>query len=136
MTSPLHDAVTIYKALAHPVRLRLLSMLDSGDLCVCQMTAATGLAASTISAHLSDLKAAGLSAERKDGRWVRYAWSTRPVARRVRAEIRKRLADDPQLGADARLVRDLRRVGVESLCRVDLDLGRLGIRRPAGLGAR
>lgn len=136
MTSPLDDAVRVYKALAHPVRLRLLCMLDGGDLCVCQMTAATGLAASTISAHLSDLKAAGLLAERKDGRWVRHAWSTRPEARRVRAAIRKRLADDPQLGADARLIRDLRRVGVERLCRVDLDLGRLGIRRPAAAGAR
>jgi DNA-binding transcriptional ArsR family regulator len=136
MTSPLARAVTIYKALAHPVRLRLLSMLDGGDLCVCQMTAATGLAASTISAHLSDLKAAGLLAERREGRWVSHAWSTAPEARRLRAEIRRRLAGDPQLSADARLTRDLRRVGVEKLCRVDLDLGRLGIRRPDALGAR
>lgn len=135
MNSPLAGAVRTYKALAHPVRLRLLSMLDGGELCVCQMTAATGLAASTISAHLSDLRAAGLLAERKAGRWVSYAWSSDAEPRRVRAEIQRRLADDPQLAADARLVRDLRKVGAEELCRVELDLTRLGIRRSAAARA-
>jgi arsenate reductase/ArsR family transcriptional regulator len=131
VSPPLADAVRTYKALAHPVRLRLLAMLEGGGLCVCQMTAATGLAPSTVSAHLSDLKSAGLLAERKDGRWVRYAWKETPEARRARVEVRRRLAGDPQLADDARLLRDLRRVGVEALCRVELDLGRLGIRRPS-----
>ena len=129
MSSALASAVRTYKALAHPVRLRLLSMLEGGDLCVCQMTAATGLAASTVSAHLSDLKAAGLLAERKEGRWVSYAWSTEAEARRARSDVQRRLAGDPQLAADARLVRELRRVGAEELCRVELSLTRLGIRR-------
>lgn len=131
MDSALARAVRTYKALAHPVRLRLLAMLDGGGLCVCQMTAATGLAASTISAHLSDLKSAGLLVERKEGRWVSYAWNKDPEARRVRAEVRRRLADEPQAAADARLVRDLRKVGVEELCRVELDLTRLGLHRPS-----
>jgi hypothetical protein len=43
----------------------------------------------------------------------------------------KAIAHDPQVEADARVLRELRRVLVEELCRVDLDLGRLGIRRPA-----
>jgi DNA-binding transcriptional ArsR family regulator len=106
-------------------------MLDGGELCVCQMTAATRLAASTVSAHLSDLKSAGLLVERKEGRWVSYAWNTDPEARRVRAEVQRRLSEDPQVAADARLLQQLRKVGVEELCRVDLDLARLGIRRPS-----
>ncbi|HEY7510975.1 MAG TPA: metalloregulator ArsR/SmtB family transcription factor [Vicinamibacteria bacterium] len=134
MSSPLAVAVRTYKALAHPVRLRLLAMLRGGELCVCQMTAVTGLAASTVSAHLSDLKSAGLLVERKEGRWVSYAWSTDGDARRVSAELQTRLVGDPQVAADARLVRDLRKVEVEELCRVDLDLKRLGIRRPAVAG--
>ena len=136
MSSPLGEAVRTYKALAHPVRLRLLAMLEGGELCVCQMTAATGLAPSTVSAHLSDLKSAGLLAERKDGRWVRYAWNAVPEARRARAEVGRRLAGDPQIVADARLLRQLRQVGVEALCQVDLDLGRLGIRRSSPAQAR
>jgi DNA-binding transcriptional ArsR family regulator len=134
VSSPLAVAVRTYKALAHPVRLRLLAMLQGGELCVCQMTALTGLAASTVSAHLSDLKAAGLLVERKEGRWVSYAWNRDPDARRVSAELQARLVGDPQTAADARLVGDLRKVKVEELCRVNLDLQRLGIRRPAVAG--
>ena len=63
------DAV---KALAHPGRLRMLAMLQGGDLCVCQMTAVLDLAASTVSSHLSDLRRAGLVTERKSGKWVHY----------------------------------------------------------------
>jgi hypothetical protein len=33
------------------------------------------------------------------------------------------------------LLRELRRVGVEELCRVDLDLKRLGIKRPSAVEA-
>jgi hypothetical protein len=47
----------------------------------------------------------------------------------------KAIARDPQVQADARLLRELRRVGVEELCRVDLDLRRLGIKRPAAVEA-
>jgi ArsR family transcriptional regulator len=136
VSSALARSVRTYKALAHPVRLRLLAMLEDGELCVCQMTAATGLAASTVSAHLSDLKSAGLLVERKDGRWVNYTWNTEPDARRARAEVQRQISGDAQVKADAQLIRDLRRVGVEELCRVELDLKRLGIRRPASAGGR
>ena len=40
------------------------------------------------------------------------------------------IAGDPQVESDARLLRELRRVNVEELCRVELDLKRLGIKRP------
>ena len=70
MTKPLSGTVDLLKALAHPVRLRILAMLRGGELCLCQMTAVLDLAASTVSAHLGDLKRAGLVEERKDGRWV------------------------------------------------------------------
>lgn len=130
IASPLAQAVRTHKALGHPVRLRVLAMLDEGELCVCQVTAITGLAASTVSAHLSDLKAAGILAERKVGRWVRYAWSTEPEVRILRSEVRARLQGDPDVASDAALAISLRKVDVEDLCRADLDLERLGIRRP------
>ena len=52
-------------------------------------------------------------------------------------DVATRISKDPQVLADARLVRSLRRVDVEQLCRVELDLARVGIRRPVvGPGAR
>jgi len=70
---PLHASVDSLKALAHPVRLRILSLLRSGELCVCQMTEVIGLAPSTVSEHLTLLRRAGVVVERKEGKWVFYA---------------------------------------------------------------
>lgn len=132
MTSaPLALAVQTHKALAHPVRLRMLAMLGTGELCVCQLTAVLELAASTVSAHLSELRRAGLVSERKDGRWVSYRRAETAAAERVVHEAMAALGADPQAKADARLLRELRRVPLETLCRADLDLSRLGLRRPA-----
>jgi DNA-binding transcriptional ArsR family regulator len=106
-------------------------MLREGELCVCQMTAVLDLAASTVSAHLADLKRAGLFAESKKGRFVSYGWSAEPAAAAQLADVAARIAKDPRVVGDAKLVRSLRRVDVEELCRVELDLSRVGIRRPA-----
>jgi DNA-binding transcriptional ArsR family regulator len=128
-------SVEMHKALAHPVRQRIVAMLREGELCVCQMTAALELAASTVSAHLADLKRAGLLVESKSGRFVSYGWSSAPDAKTSLADVMARIAKDPQVAADAKLVRSLRRVDVEKLCRVELDLSRVGIRRPAATRA-
>ena len=128
--------VSWHKALAHPVRLRILGMLRGGELCVCQMTAVLDLAASTVSAHLADLRRAGLVAERKDGRWVSYRLAPAEDNAPLLDAVFDRLTRDPQVERDARLLRELRRVPVEELCRVDLNLGRLGIRRPGPVEAR
>ena len=129
MTKPLATTVDVLKALAHPVRLRLIAMMRGGELCVCQMTAVLELAASTVSAHLADLKRAGLVEERKDGRWVFHRLAPDEAAARHLEPVWKSIARDPQVESDARVLRELRRVAVEELCRVDLDLGRLGIKR-------
>jgi DNA-binding transcriptional ArsR family regulator len=131
MANPLTTTVDVLKALGHPVRLRLVAMLRGGELCVCQMTAVLELAASTVSAHLTDLKRVGLVQERKDGRWVVHRLAGDAVATSQLEPVWKSIARDPQVEADARLLRELRRVPVEELCRVDLDLRRLGIKRPA-----
>ena len=61
------------KALADEKRVRVLLALQGGELCVCQITELFGLAASTISKHLSILYQAGLVNSRKDGRWIYYS---------------------------------------------------------------
>jgi len=123
--SPLDVTVRHLKALAHPARMRIAAMLRAGELCVCQMTAVLQLAASTVSAHLAELRRAGCVAERKEGRWVFYALSDEGAS--LLASLAPDLGDDAQLAADAAVVAKLRAIGPEELCRVDLDLRRLGL---------
>jgi DNA-binding transcriptional ArsR family regulator len=129
--SRLSQATEVFKAAGHPARLRILSMLRPGGLCVCQITAVLELAVSTVSAHLAELKRAGLVTERKDGRWVSYSLAENAEVAALLGRVWALLGDDPQVEADAQLARRLRRIPVEKLCRVDLDFARLGLRRQA-----
>lgn len=125
----LNRTTEVFKAAAHPARLRILSMLRPGGLCVCQVTAVLGLAVSTVSAHLAELKRASLLVEDRNGRWVRYGLTEDAGTAALLARVWAFLGDDPQVEADTRFVRRLRRVAVEDLCRVGLDFTRLGLRR-------
>ncbi|MEU7893670.1 metalloregulator ArsR/SmtB family transcription factor [Nonomuraea sp. NPDC049152] len=65
----------LLKAVADPVRLRLLSMIGShagGEACVCDLTDAFDLTAPTISHHLKVLRTAGLIDGERRGTWVYY----------------------------------------------------------------
>jgi ArsR family transcriptional regulator, arsenate/arsenite/antimonite-responsive transcriptional repressor len=67
------QAVTVFKALADPVRLRLFYLLSLGDeLCVCHLIDVLHLPQSTVSRHLGVLRNAGLVQTRRDGKWVHY----------------------------------------------------------------
>lgn len=64
------------KALADPVRLRLLSLVASradGEACVCDLHDAFNLTQPTISHHLKVLHEAGLVDRTKRGVWVYYS---------------------------------------------------------------
>ena len=65
----------LLKALADPVRLRLLSLVAShgdGEACVCDLNEAFDLSQPTISHHLKVLHEAGLLSRTKRGVWVYY----------------------------------------------------------------
>jgi ArsR family transcriptional regulator, arsenate/arsenite/antimonite-responsive transcriptional repressor len=71
----------LLKALADPVRLRLLSLIAShadGEACVCELHEAFDLSQPTVSHHLKVLHAAGLLDRSKRGVWVYYR--VRPAA--------------------------------------------------------
>jgi len=131
----LPELVRIHKALAHPVRLRILAMLRRGPLCVCQMTAVLQLAASTVSAHLSDLRRCDLVRERKDGKWVEYRLADDVPDAALALVPWGDLEKDRTVAQDRTLLKELRKVPLEELCRVDLDLSRLGIRLPVRAAA-
>ena len=82
--SVLHTALTksdaeslaaTFKALADPVRLRVLSFIAAqpeGEACVCHITSPVGLSQPTVSHHLKLLHQAGLLEREKRGAWVYY----------------------------------------------------------------
>jgi ArsR family transcriptional regulator len=64
-----------FKALADPVRLRLLSLIASfegGEACVCDLAGAFDVSQPTISHHLKVLREAGLIDCERRGTWVYY----------------------------------------------------------------
>jgi ArsR family transcriptional regulator len=66
-------SAALLKAVADPVRLRLLSIIrdsEGGEACVCDLTPAVGLAQPTVSHHLKVLTEAGLLEREKRGTWA------------------------------------------------------------------
>lgn len=75
------QVVPMLKAIADPVRLRLMSLVlshDGGEACVCDLLPAFDLSQPTISHHLKVLHEAGLLNREKRGVWVYY--QARPEA--------------------------------------------------------
>ena len=73
----------LLKALADPVRLRLMSLVASnpgGEACVCDLNDAFDLSQPTISHHLKVLHEAGLIDRDKRGVWVYYRARTEALA--------------------------------------------------------
>jgi ArsR family transcriptional regulator len=78
---PIGDSVAavlarVFKALADPTRLRLVSMVaahDGGEACVCDLTGPLGLTQPTISHHLKILVDAGVFTRDKRGVWAYYS---------------------------------------------------------------
>jgi ArsR family transcriptional regulator, arsenate/arsenite/antimonite-responsive transcriptional repressor len=64
-----------FKALADPVRLRLLSLIAShagGEACVCDLTGEFDVSQPTISHHLKVLRETGLLTSERRATWVYY----------------------------------------------------------------
>ncbi|HWQ54279.1 MAG TPA: metalloregulator ArsR/SmtB family transcription factor [Bryobacteraceae bacterium] len=69
----------ILKALAHPTRLFIVDELSRQERCVCELTEMVGADISTVSKHLSLLKAAGIVTDEKRGAQVFYTLRVRCV---------------------------------------------------------
>ena len=100
----------VTKALADVQRVRILQLLEKGELCVCQIIEVLGLAPSTVSKHLSLLSSAGLVEMRKDGRWAYYRLpdgdgpdSVRPLLE----WLRQTLKDDVIIEQDRALLKQV-----------------------------
>jgi DNA-binding transcriptional ArsR family regulator len=68
----LGEAAEILKALAHPVRLRIIQLLAKGELCVKSLEQVLGIPQPSVSQHLSRLRYAGLIESERRGHLVCY----------------------------------------------------------------
>ena len=68
----LEALTTLYSALADPTRLRILSLLGDGEICVCHIHASLDVPQPTASRHLAYLRKSGLVEARRDGIWMHY----------------------------------------------------------------
>lgn len=64
-------------------RLKVIKLLEHGELCVCDITAALDLSQSKVSFHLGVLKNAGLLKNRKEGKWMHYTLDDSDYLKRV-----------------------------------------------------
>jgi ArsR family transcriptional regulator, arsenate/arsenite/antimonite-responsive transcriptional repressor len=62
----------VMKALGHPTRLFIVEELAKAELCVAEMTELVGADMSTVSRHLSVLKAAGILEDERRGNCIYY----------------------------------------------------------------
>ena len=69
----MQDITQLFKALSDETRLRILSLMKEGEICVCDIAETLNMTQPNISFHLSMLKETGLIKDRKNGRWVHYS---------------------------------------------------------------
>lgn len=65
--------VKIYKALAHPIRIKIVMGLLNGPLCVCVLNENVEFSQSNLSQHLKVLKDSGILKSEKDGIRIIYS---------------------------------------------------------------
>jgi ArsR family transcriptional regulator len=92
----------LFKALADPIRRRLLHLIGDQEVCVCFFVEALDAPQPTISRHLAYLRKVGLVEARRDGKWMHYRILTprsREAADVLQASLRA-MRSDPQYQRD------------------------------------
>jgi len=113
------DILAITKALADGSRLRVLMLLQTGELCACQIIEMLRLAPSTVSRHMAVLHQGRLVESRKEGRWIYYRLAGKdapPPARRAIRWLGESLKNDRQIVQDARRLERVHKMDPEKLC--------------------
>jgi ArsR family transcriptional regulator len=108
MAVPLYQAkADLFRTLGHPVRIRVLELLQDGPRPVRELLDAIEVESSNLSQQLALLRRAGLVTSSRDGASVLYTLSTTDVAELMRAARRiltSMLSDQQELLTELRTI--------------------------------
>jgi ArsR family transcriptional regulator len=93
---------TLFKGFADPTRIRILSLLAAGELCVCDIVELLGLPQPTVSRHLAYLRRSGLVEATREWKFAHYrlAEPANAVHRNLVACVRSCFTGVPALDAE------------------------------------
>src|SRR6266849_5860190 len=72
MAKQLAEMEGLFKALADATRLRILGLLLTGEVCVCDIHESLKITQPKASRHLAYLRQSGLVETRREGLWIHY----------------------------------------------------------------
>ncbi len=92
----------ILKALADKNRIRILKLLESKKMCVCELSHVLGITQPSVSRHLKKLKAAEFVKHEQDGFWTNYMLNkpSGEYAAKLSKIIKESLNDDAVVEKD------------------------------------
>jgi ArsR family transcriptional regulator len=130
MSRKSYDIEILFKALADPTRLRLVSLIGDSEVCVCFLVVILKSSQPKISRHLAYLRRAGIVAARREGKWMHYRLTEPPDehAARIFREVRAALAEHPELQRDREKL-------LQVCCATQLPVQLRRAPRPVGLAA-
>jgi ArsR family transcriptional regulator len=99
------DLDLLFKGFADPTRIRILSLLAAGELCVCDIVELLALPQPTVSRHLAYLRRAGLVEATREWKFAHYrlAEPVNVVYRNLIACVRSCFTGVPTLDAERAL---------------------------------
>lgn len=125
------DLERFFAALSDKTRLRLLNLMQEGEVCVCFFVEVLGELQPKISRHLAFLRDAGIVSARRDGKWMHYhiTFPEDAHARQLLGCVLACLKDDTEMQRDrARLVK--------VCCMPSPPVQLLGAPKPASISTR
>lgn len=108
----------ILKAISDRSRLRILLLLYTRPLCVCEIQEILQITISTVSKHLSILKNVGLTSDEKDGKWVIYSLNKDTddkILQQIILMLPMWLAGDTEIESDRKRVINVDRIQLCSI---------------------
>jgi ArsR family transcriptional regulator len=101
----MRDVAVFHAALADETRLRLLCLIEGGEVCVCHLQDVLKTNQPKISRHLAYLRKAGLVEARRDGKWSHYR------LKELEADLKKILSQTlTHLKIEPQIKKDLQRL--------------------------
>jgi ArsR family transcriptional regulator len=113
----MRDLIDVFKALTDETRLRILKLLEDGELCVCEIVAALNIVQPKVSFHLRTLKGAGLVSNAKHGKWIHYRLDDSNIfSRFLIISVLERISNDNVRMDKARMEKFRRGKDLKAVC--------------------